>query len=133
MPSSLNGSFPLHLLYSFDEPGIYSVRLAAHENGAVVFQSDWTDIEIQPFSEEKRDAMLKSLAGQTHVRNAEYVMGSLLSWPDEKALAVLKAFLPVTHQIACANYDCIRMGAAMAALAGFDPQLLRRESVQTPR
>jgi hypothetical protein len=39
----------------------------------------------------------------------------------------------MTDQIACANYDCIRMGAAMAALAEFDPQLLQRESVQIPR
>lgn len=60
---SLNGEFPLHLLYNFDEPGTYSVRLTAREKGAVVYQSDWTDIEIQPFSEEKHRAMTKSPAG----------------------------------------------------------------------
>jgi hypothetical protein len=124
------GRLPLHLLYRFEEPGTYSVRFTARKTGKILYQSDWTDIQIEPFSEEKRDAQLHSLEGE--VRNgpsAYHVVPSLLAWPDEKALAVLLKLIPEDTS-RCINYGCVRLGFGRAALAGFDDTLLRREIPQ---
>jgi hypothetical protein len=59
---------PLHLFYSFDRPGTYSVQLTGWRFGsdgrtpAIASQSDWTDIVVQPSSEAQRDAWLKAEA-----------------------------------------------------------------------
>ena len=124
------GRLPLHLLYRFEEPGTYSVRFTAKKSGKTLYQSDWTDIQIEPFSEEKRGAQLHSLEGEArNGPSAYYVVPSLLVWPDEKALAVLLKLIH-EHTSACMNYDCVRLGFGRAALAGFDDTLLRREIPQ---
>jgi hypothetical protein len=49
------GLLPLHLLYQFDEPGQYSIRLTATKGAEILYQSDWTPIRVEPFSSEQRD------------------------------------------------------------------------------
>jgi hypothetical protein len=119
---------PLHLLYRFDEPGTYSVRLTARKGSAVLYESDWTDIEIEPFSEAAREALLRS--AQTRIEagippsDVLRAMVSLLAWPDDKALALLLKAIPavVTR---CRNEECARLWFGKAALAAFDDVLLR--------
>ena len=66
------GRLPLHLLYRFDEPGAYAVRFTGKKDGAILYQSDWTEIEIQPFSEEKRDEWLRSLEAEVSTQQRGY-------------------------------------------------------------
>jgi len=123
---SASGRLPLHLLYRFDQPGAYSVRFTAKESGKILYSSDWTEIQIEPFSEAKREDWLRSLDPKlANGRSATEVVPSLLAWPDEKALAVLMKIIPATS--GCLNWDCVRLAIGRAALAGFDESLLRRE------
>ena len=108
-----------------------SVRFTARKNGEILYQSDWTDIEIEPFSEEKREEWLRSLEAKVNQRSVNDVVPSLLAWPDEKALAVLLKVIPADTS-RCMNYDCVRLAFGRAALAGFDDALLRREIVTVP-
>jgi len=121
------GRLPLHLLYRFDQPGTYSVHFTAKKSGAILYQSEWTNIEIEPFSQQKRDEWLHSLEAKIDERskNLEDVVPSLLAWPDERALALLLKVIPADIS-QCTNYDCVRLAFGTAALAGFDDALLRR-------
>jgi hypothetical protein len=123
------GLFPLHLLYRFDEAGTYAVRLTARNGPEVLYQSDWTDVQIEPFSERKREELLRSLEAKIQTADVKFAIASLLSWPDEKALAVLLKAIPV-NTTRCRNYECVRLFFGKAALAGFDESLLRG---QVPR
>jgi hypothetical protein len=123
------GLFPMHLLYRFDEAGTYAVRLTAKNGPEVLYQSDWTDIQIEPFSERKREELLRSLEGKIGTTDVFFAIASLLSWPDEKALAVLLKAIPA-DTTRCRNYECLRLYFGKGALAGYDESLLRR---QVPR
>lgn len=123
---TLRSSLPLHLLYRFDEPGEYSVRLTAMNGTQIIYQTDWTNIQVGSFSDENRAEHLRALEARANLRSADDdVVPSLLAWPDEKALAVLLKVIP--EGPGCVNYDCVRAAAGRAGLAGFDPLLLRRE------
>jgi len=126
---TVRSSLPLHLLYRFDEPGTYSVRLTAKKGDQFLYASEWTDILIEPFFEEKRNAWLESLESQIKMNSRSIVsdvIPSLLSWPDEKALAVLLKAIPA-NTTQCANFDCIKLFFGRAALSWFDDALLRRQ------
>ena len=125
----LHGRLPLHLLYRFEQPGTYSVRFTARKYGKILYQSDWTEIEIEPFSAQKQDEWMRSLKAKLNKNSIYEVVPSLLAWPDEKALAVLLQLIPVNTSV-CVNYDCVRLAFGTAALAGFDDALLRREIPQ---
>lgn len=120
------GRLPLHLLYRFEEPGTYSVRFTAKKNGLILYQSDWTDIEIEPFSQEKREEWLHSLEARLNDRSVGELVASLLARPDQKALAILLKVIPEGGP-GCMNYDCVRLAFGAAALRGFDEALLQRE------
>ncbi len=125
--AAVRSSLPLHLLYRFDEPGTYSVRLTAKKEGEVLYRSEWTDILIGQPSEEKRDAWLDSLESKINSQDMLWDgIPSLLAWPDEKALAVLLKVIPA-DTTGCMNFGCLRLFTGRAALAWFDPALLRRE------
>ncbi len=124
-----NGIFPVHLLYRFDEAGMYAIRLTARNGPEVLYDSDWTDIQIEPFSERKREELLRSLEAKIGTREAIFAITSLLSWPDEKALAVLLKAIPA-DTARCRDDECLRVYFGKGALAGFDEGLLRR---QVPR
>ena len=127
---------PLHLLYHFDRPGVYSVRLARialsspDTANAPPVQSDWTEIAVAPDSPSRRDEWLqamaesvKSAAPDTLVAN---LIPSLLAWPDDKALAVLLPLLTLPRPASAAD----RMGNAgqfaRYGLAAFPDDMLRR-------
>jgi hypothetical protein len=63
-PTSPINRLPLHLQYTVDEPGMYSVRWTKFrhlfQNGkiteTVVAQSDWLDFEVKLSTQEQRDA-----------------------------------------------------------------------------
>lgn len=121
------GRLPLHLLYRFDQPGKYSVRFTAKKNGTILYQSEWTDIEIEPYSQQKRDEWLQSVEAKISPgsKNLDDIVPSLLAWPDERELALLLKVIPV-NSAGCMNYDCVRLAFGTAALAAFDNALLRR-------
>jgi len=82
---------PLHLMYRFDEPGVYSVRFTARQDKDC--QSDWTDIVVEPYSDSQRTAWLVEEAVKARSASVAELVGdiipSLLAWPDEAALSVL--------------------------------------------
>ncbi len=126
---TVGSSLPLHLLYRFDEPGTYSVRFTAKKGDQILYRSECTDIVVGPFSEEKRDAWLRSLDIEIKMNSRSVVsdmIPSLLAWPDEKALAVLLKVIPA-NTMQCTNFDCIKLGFARASLAWFDDALLRSQ------
>jgi hypothetical protein len=122
-------SLPLHLFYRFEEPGEYEVRLTARKDGAILYQSDWTPIQIGPYSPEEREKWLRSVEAtlpKFNWNNLYDVIPSLLAWPDAKALALLLKIIPAETGM-CTNFDCIRLFFSTSALAAFDPALLRQE------
>lgn len=122
-------SLPLHLWYRLDEPGTYSVRFTAREADQSRYQSEWTDIVVGAFSEEKHDAWLQSLESEIEMNSRGIVsdtIPSLLAWPDEKALAVLLKIIPANTDV-CTNFDCMKLASGLAALAWFDDALLRAQ------
>ena len=126
---NVRSSLPLHLLYGFDEPGTYSVRLTAKKGSQILYRSDWTNILIAPFSEEKRDVWFQSLDSEIKMNSRSIVSNvipSILAWPDEKALAVLLRAIPA-NTTQCSNFDCIKLGFSRAALSWFDDALLRAQ------
>jgi hypothetical protein len=95
---SPSGRLPLHLLYRFDEPGVYSVRFTGRGYkypGAteVKTQSDWTDIVVEPYTAAQRLAWLESEAAKARTATVGELVGdvipSLVADPDEAALSVL--------------------------------------------
>lgn len=88
---------PLHLQYRFDEPGVYEVRYTAYRNGwpwnrEVVDQSEWTKIEIRPFSEAQRLEWLqkqKTSAPTDAVELLSDFLPSVLAYPDDPVLPIL--------------------------------------------
>jgi hypothetical protein len=119
---------PLHLLYHFDQPGVYSVRVSGMlptpaDPSSQVFQSDWTDITVAPETDAARDQWLQSMAQQVKSAPQEAlltdVIPSLLAWPDEKALAILLPFLDLPPGDRTGQF-------ARSALAGFSDDVLRR-------
>jgi hypothetical protein len=126
---TVRSSLPLHLFYRFDEPETYTLRLTSKKGDQILYGSEWTDILIEPFSEEKRDAWLQSLDSEIRMNSRSIVSGvipSLLAWPDQKALALLLKVIPA-NTTQCANFDCIKLGFGKAALAWFDEDLLRAQ------
>lgn len=122
-------SLPLHLLYPFDEPGAYSVRFTAREQNRILYRSEWTGFVVGPFSEERRDAWLRTLDSEIRMNSRGVVsdiIPSLLAWPDKKSLAILLRVIPA-NTMRCSNFDCIKLGFGRAALGWFDEALLRAQ------
>jgi hypothetical protein len=70
-------------------PGQYSVRFRAKKGTEVLYQSDWTTITIEPYSQERRDQWVRSIEEAITQNNRMIVydsLPSLLAWRDEKAL-----------------------------------------------
>jgi hypothetical protein len=97
-PDSPRGLLPLHLIYRFDEPGVYSVRFTGRGYkypGAieVATQSDWIDIVVEPYSDSQRIAWLQGEAAKARSASVGELVGdiipSLLASPDDAALTVL--------------------------------------------
>jgi hypothetical protein len=124
---------PLHLLYDFDQPGVYSVRFTAFEPSnptAPAYQSDWTDITVAPFDASQRDQWLQSMAEQVKSAPPETlianVIPSLLAWPDEKALTVLLPLLALPAPVSTSDQMGYAGQFARYSLAAFSDQVLRQ-------
>jgi hypothetical protein len=82
---------PLHLMYRFDQPGVYSVRFTARSDKDS--QSDWTEIVVEPYSDAQREAWLENEVVKARSASAGELVGdiipSLLAFPDDAALSVL--------------------------------------------
>ncbi len=111
---------PLHLMYRFDQPGVYSVRYTARRDKDI--QSDWTDIVVEPYSEVRRAVWIASLAEQASTASPGELVGdiipSLLAWPDDQALSVL---LPLMD-----HPDGLVWQFARMSLSLFDEAVQRR-------
>ena len=90
----------------------------------MIYETDWTDIEVEPFSEEKREQSLRVLEAKIHSSDVIFAISSLLAWPDERALTILLNAIPA-ETTRCRNDECARLGFGRSALAAFDDSLLR--------
>jgi hypothetical protein len=117
---SPRGRLPLHLIYRFDEPGVYSVRYTARRDKGI--QSDWTDIVVEPYSAAQRAVWLEAEAAKATTASRGELVGdiipSLLAWPDEAALSVLLTLVD--------NSDGLVRQYARTSLALFDEAVQRR-------
>jgi hypothetical protein len=112
---------PLHLLFHFDQPGVYSVRLSGPTVSSPAFQSDWTDITVVPETDAARNEWLQSMADKANSASEgtldKEIIPNVLAWPDEKALKVLLPLLDLPTPPG---------QFARTALAAFPEELLRR-------
>ena len=125
--SSPQGRLPLHLFYSFNKPGTYMVRYKAYDDWGtqdkkLVAESEWTPVEVKPFSPEQRSAWVKDrIAHQPS--DVGLVVGdylpSLLALPDEKVLPV---FLKWLH-----HPDDFVQKYALNALDYYGDDVIKRE------
>jgi len=119
-PDAPRDRLPLHLIYRFDEPGVYSVRFTAGSSEDI--QSDWTEITVEPYSDSERLAWLQEQAAKARTAAPGVLVGdiipSLLAAPDESALAVLLTL--VDHP------DALVRQFARLSLFLFDEELRRR-------
>ena len=102
-PSNRTGRLPLHLLYRFDEPGAYEVRISVWDRppgfgppGTLRARSEWTPIEILPTKPDQRVRWLKSLLEHPPSDPAELMtdtLPSLLGVPDDLSFEILAGHL----------------------------------------
>jgi hypothetical protein len=138
-----SSKLPLHLVYQFDAPGTYEVRLSgpilSPDQTTVVRtgRSDWVPIIVQPYADEKRAAWLKGMqekaAKPSEWQQSGELIPSLLAWPDEQALIALLLFLPqpvVANSsrpiLVNGNPSHVMNCVAPAALAAFPEALLMK-------
>jgi hypothetical protein len=101
MPPGLEDRLPLHLLYRFDEPGMYEVRLTLRDlpveasASKTRLQSEWTPIEVLPANHYQRAQWLEDVRNR-HPMDVEEllsdVLPSLLGLPDEVSLAIVTSY-----------------------------------------
>lgn len=95
-------ALPLHLLFSFDRPGVYSVRWSRlhissfdteKPKEVLVAQSDWLSFRVADSTEQQRKAwLLKQLASapiDESLLVGRYLPSILAAAPDQKVLPVL--------------------------------------------
>lgn len=100
-PSSPKNRLPLHLQYSLDKPGVYSVRwfVVRHnvQSGqmteTVVAQSDWLDFEVQQSTPEQREDWFEEQRKKMPSDAGEFIgdfLPSLLAKaPDQRGLEMV--------------------------------------------
>jgi hypothetical protein len=121
---SPQGRLPLHLQYRFDAPGKYEIRFigTAGLQTVPVDESDWTEIEILPYSDAQREKWIGERISKMPARPGMLVgdaIPDLLAWPDALALS---GILPELYD----RDDLVRRFAA-ASLPMFDSALLAKQ------
>ncbi|HEX4137788.1 MAG TPA: hypothetical protein VHY84_24475 [Bryobacteraceae bacterium] len=122
---------PLHLQYRFDEPGKYEIRYIGTQmkpdpprgmRTVVAEQSDWTSIEVEPFSDAQRTEWIRERARKMP-SSPEQLIGKaipeLLALPDAAALS---AILPQIYH----SQESVRRYVA-ASLAMFDGAVVAKQ------
>jgi hypothetical protein len=102
-----NGRLPLHLLYRFDEPGDYEVRLTLTHRRyrpsreEIVFRTEWTPFVVAPSSENQRIEWLAAITRDPPDDKWEVVsdyLPNILGVPDAQSLdAVLDQLYHPDH------------------------------------
>lgn len=118
---SPRGRLPLHLRYRFDVPGIYEVRFIGIQT-VQVDESDWTEIEILPYSDAEREKWIGERISKMPSSPGMLVgdaIPALLAVPDELALS---AILPELYD----RDDLVRRFTA-ASLPMFDSALVAKQ------
>jgi hypothetical protein len=134
---SPRGRLPLHLQYRFDVPGKYEVRFVGTRmatdpghgfRSVQVDESDWTEIEILPYSAAQRRKWLldqvSKMPSSPGLLLGDAIPG-LLAFPDALSLS---ATLPALYH----SDDAVRRYAA-ASLTMFDDALLTKQLTQMIR
>jgi len=129
---SPRGRLPLHLQYRFDVPGRYEVRFIgtrmepdphAGIHSVQVEESDWTEIEILPYSAVQRELWIQEQVSKMPSSSPGLLIGDvipgLLALPDQLALS---AILPELYH----SGVLVRRYVA-ASLPMFDTALLAKE------
>jgi hypothetical protein len=103
LPSKYIGRLPLHLLYRFDAPGTYEVRLTVWGSpagfgpqGDFRARSEWTLIEVLPSKPKQRAEWLEALRARAPADAAEVLtdtLPSLLGAPDDASFDILAGYL----------------------------------------
>lgn len=114
---------PLHLLYRFNQPGLYETRYAGHDlDGQILVRSSWLRFEVQDFPSSKRDAwlaMMRQAAPSDPVELLSDYLPSLLALPDNRVLSILEEYLY--------NSDNLVRKYTLNALEAFDDNLVEKE------
>jgi hypothetical protein len=97
------GRLPLHLLYRFDAPGTYEVRLTLLGDppgfgppGDIRGRSEWTPIEVLPSRPNQRAQWLEALRARPPEDTAEVLtdtLPSVLGAPDDASFDILTGYL----------------------------------------
>jgi hypothetical protein len=97
------GRLPLHLLYRFDVPGTYEVRLTVWsrpaefgQRGEMWARSEWTPIDVLPSKPHRRAEWLENLRMRAPVDAAEFLSDALpgvLGIPDDVSFEILTGYL----------------------------------------
>ncbi len=114
---------PLHLIYRFDQPGLYEVRYTGRDmGGQVLVRSGWLQFEVQDFPPSKRAAWLAEMrraAPSDPVELLSDFLPSILAMPDSTVLPMVEEYLYNSN-------DLVRK-YTMYALYAFDNDLVIQE------
>lgn len=100
-PTSPKGRFPLHLQCKFVRPGVYQVRFKVYNTDfvterKVVCTSEWTSLEVAPFTHAERRAWLKEREARAP-KDVGLLVGdylpSIFAHPDKEVLDILLSYL----------------------------------------
>ena len=101
--SNRTGRLPLHLLYRFDRPGAYEVRLSVWDRppgfgppGTLRARSEWTPFEILPSTKDQRRIWLQGLREHPPADPAALLtdtLPSLPAVPDDASFEILAGYL----------------------------------------
>jgi hypothetical protein len=122
---SPQGRLPLHLQYRFNVPGKYEIRFIGtgiDRQTPQADESDWTEIEILPFSYAERENWIRERIAKMPSKPGMLVgdaIPELLAWPDALALS---AVLPELYD----RDDLVRRFTA-ASLTMFDSAILAKQ------
>lgn len=110
-PSSPKNRLPLHLRYSLDKPGMYSVRWVAvrhsFQNGrmaeTVVAESDWLDFEVRESTSEQRegwfDESRKNVPSDPGEFVGDFLPSLLANAPDQRVLKMVLGQMYSNHAL----------------------------------
>ncbi len=129
-PDSPRNRLPLHLKYRFDAPGRYEVRFIgtrlefakAQIQEVQVDESDWTEIEVLPYSESERSNWIREQTAKMPSSPGMLIgdaIPGLLAMPDE---AALDAILPELYN----SNELVRRYVA-GSLTMFDTALVAKD------
>lgn len=99
-----NGRIPLHMLYRFDEPGVYEARLVRtadlQRQGEAIAVSNWVSLTVLPARSGMREQFLVDLSRRATSDAAALLsefLPNLLGIPDDASFALLAPLIEHEH------------------------------------